>query len=425
MQDGVARTVTDLKQALNDCRVGFEVTRVPAAAATQWSVIDGALQHQSRGFFSAGGVRLGGGEERVLLYQPQGAVTGLLTARIGGETCYLLQARAEPGCLGEAQFGPTVQSTPANFMRMHGGATTPYIDTFIAHEAGLRVIDDTTQLDLGERYFCKSKRSILVQTAAPPAPQPAFVWASAEAIRAAVLESAFLNIDLRSILSIAAWEDSGDGLTPRSLEVHDSLRAPLRSEALGAVMAELRNATRDDARFVPLAALENWRATEWGWSEREARQGFAIDFFEVTAPLREKATWVQPLVNSAGDGHAVLVCRKRGGVLEFLVSMARETGLATSAALAPSFVSYPGANAPTPDWLARCRPWSATIESDEGGRFYRDASRYEIVRADDWNDAAPDAGFWLTLAEIKLLLRTSNMCTIQLRGLVSQLLGVV
>ena len=414
----VARTAADLEHKLAQSRIGFTVQRVPAVSA-DWGLVDGALQHTTRGFFSVNGVRLASGDERVLLFQPQGAVTGLLNARIDGERCFLLQARAEPGCLGEAQFGPTVQSTPANFLQMHGGATTPYIRAFVEHTPFTSVVDDTTQLDLGERYLCKSKRSILAETTAPQPAQAAFVWASCDALREAVLRSAFLNIDLRSILSIAGWQDGH--LSPRNREVQASAAAPLRADVLGEVVRALAAAGRPQTQVVPLEDLVNWYADEWGWREREARQGFAVEFYEVTAAHREKASWVQPLVNSHGEGRAVLACRERSGVLEFLVTVAAEPGLATGAALAPSVLTYPGSALHAPRWLDASRLWTSTVESDEGGRFFRDVSRYETVRIDDW--AGDTDGFWLTLAELKAMLRTSNACTIQLRGVVSQLLG--
>ena len=116
------------------------------------------------------------------------------------------------------------------------------------------------------------------------------------------------------------------------------------------------------------------------------------------------------------------MCRERHGYVEFLVRVISESGLATSAGVAPSYVRYPGAlGTPPPDYSA-ASVWSATVESDEGGRFYRDASRYEIVRLD--GAETPSDGVWLRLSELKLLLRMSNLCTIQLRGVVSHLLGV-
>lgn len=420
--DGLARTADDLAVTLAACRRGFELKQVRASQTDKWSLIDGALQHVSRGFFSASGVDDGSGA-RVLLYQPQAAVTGIVSAIVEGERRFLLQARAEPGCLGEAQFGPTVQSTPANFMRLHGGATTPYVDAFIAFDRTVSVIDDTTQLDLGERYAFKSKRSLLIETAAPETPLPAFAWANRAAVIEGLGRSAFFNIDLRSILAIARWsatDDDGE-LTPGSDIARKSLAAPIRPDVVGGLLARIAAAKPRRLAFVPLDGTPNWRETEWGFSEIEPRQGFSIDFFEVAAASREVARWVQPLVNSASEGHVALACRERGGALEAFVRAIEERGLATGAALAPSYLRYPGAPGEPPRWLADAPVWTSTTESDEGGRFYRDASLYQLVRADAVDNE--DEGAWLRLSELKAMLRTSNLCTIQLRGIASQLLA--
>jgi dTDP-4-dehydro-6-deoxy-alpha-D-glucopyranose 2,3-dehydratase len=303
----VARSASDLERVLDHCRQGFAVRQVPPAEADQWSVIDGALQHKSRGFFSVNAIS-DGHESYVLLYQPQSAVTGLLSCIVGNECWFLLQARAEPGCLGGAQFGPTVQSTPANFLRMHGGATTPYVDAFIAFDPSVSIIDDTTQLDLGERYLFKSKRCALVETRSPQSPLKAFVWATPRAICEAVQRSTFLNIDLRSILSIANWSPHSGAadIAPQSEAVRKSLAAAIRPDVLGDLLSQLQRASRIQPKFIPLETAEDWFATEMGWRERERRQGFGIDFFAVIAPYREVGGWVQPLVNSFGEGQGSL-----------------------------------------------------------------------------------------------------------------------
>ena len=66
-----------------------------------------------------------------MLYQPQGAINGMLTRRIDGERQFLFQARAEPGNVGEVQFGPTLQSTPANYLQFHGGRTSDFFPHFL------------------------------------------------------------------------------------------------------------------------------------------------------------------------------------------------------------------------------------------------------------------------------------------------------
>ena len=319
-----------------------------------------------------------------------------MSSIVDNERWFLLQARAEPGCLGEAQFGPTVQSTPANFMRAHGGAKTSYIDAFISFDPTISVIGDTTQLDLGKRYFFKSKRSILIETQAPESPRPAFVWATTQTICEAVLRSAFLNIDLRSILSIADWSvhAGSEELVPLSEVIRKSLEAAIRADVLGEVSTQLQRSTRAPSKFIALDAAENWRATEMGWTERQRIQGFSIDFFSVTASYREVGQWVQPLVNSCGEGRVILACREQKGVLEFLVRVVTEYGLASTCALAPSFVRYPGEIGEPPAWLVEPhgKIWCSTTESDEGGRFYRDASVYQVVRVDDLTRLAGSPG---------------------------------
>lgn len=413
-----------LELVLDRARSDFAVQQVRAAEAEDWSLRDGALQHRSGGFFSAVGIRDAAGEA-VMLYQPQAAITGVITARIGGERHFLLQARAEPGCVGSAQFGPTVQSTPANFMRLHGGGATPLVDAFIGFDPSISILGDTTQIDLGERYLCKSKRSIIAEMQTPTAPPPAFTWASPKAIRDSVAKSAFLNTDLRSIIAVSDWSadpDCGE-LSPVSEVVRKSLSSPARADVIGDVVTRLSDRVSPKAIFVPLNALENWSETEWGWSEGTSKQGFAIDFFKVSASYREKATWTQPLVNSASDGHVVLACRERAGLLEMFVRVAPERGLVTGAALAPSHVQYPGASGDVPAWLAQAKVWASSRESDEGGRFFRDTSLYEMVRTDDVV-SDEGSGFWLRLSELKLFLHMSNVCTIQLRGIASHLLAV-
>ena len=175
-----------------------------------------------------------------------------------------------------------------------------------------------------------------------------------------------------------------------------------------------------------LTTLSNWQQTELGWSEIEPGQGFSIDFFRVRAEHREVAEWTQPLVNSSGEGCAALACRERDGTIEFFVRVEPEIGLATKAALVPSYLRYPGEPGQPPTWFTdeRAVTWSETTESDEGGRFYCDASTYTIKRVDDAEQPADQDGVWLRASELKFILTLSNLCSIQLRGLVSQLLGV-
>ena len=418
----VAKSADELAEVLLESRVGFDVTEVPSDEAADWRLEGGAVQHRSGGFFSVNGFRSETGDA-VLLFQPQAAVTGVLMSRLEDEPLFMLQARAEPGCLGEAQFGPTVQSTPANYMQVHGGSSTPHIDAFIRHKPDTQIHQDTSQLDLGKRYFVKTKRSILAESAVEPT-TPNYIWANHESIRQGVLRDAFFNIDLRSILAIAPWSEKA--LIPVSESVRRSARATIRPDAVAEVFAIMASTFREHPEMCALTSLSNWQQTNLGWSEIEPRQGFSIGFFKVRAEHREVAEWTQPLVNCTSEGCAALASRERDGVIEFFVRVEPEIGLATKAALVPSYLRYPGEIGQPPNWFTddRAVTWSETIESDEGGRFYCDASRYTIKRVDEAEQPSNEDGVWLRVSELKFMLTLSNLCSIQLRGLISQLIGV-
>lgn len=166
--------------------------------------------------------------------------------------------------------------------------------------------------------------------------------------------------------------------------------------------------------------MVNWSISNSGIFERDAQQGFDVRYYHVEACGREVAHWSQPLVSSKTEGHAILLCRVEDGALEVFVRVASESGLQTGKALLPSYLRYPGA--PTDDRPPRGRVLLETIESDEGGRFFCDTSRYELLMA---SDDVPTEGVWLRVSELKYLLSNSNICSIQLRCLASMLLAAL
>ena len=426
----VSNSFQDLRDVLDDCRVGFRLATVRMSDTVDWDIRDGAMQHRTGGFFSVSGVaRNDGSAPVIMLYQPQSAVTGILSTMIDGERHFLFQGRAEPGCMDDVQFGPTVQSTPANYLRAHGGKSTPYINEFIQQATGHRLLEDSSQLDLGERYLFKTKRSIHIQVDKALAELPSFTWTSRAAIAQSAHQSTFLNTDLRSLLSVVRWSDHEDDgeLRPRNGDICKSLSAPVRPDTIGHVMARISEAALHNSKLVPVQDAPGWRVDRNGLHNEHGVQGFDVVFQSVSARMREVTSWVQPLINSQTHGTVVLACRDNKGILEFFVQALRETGLCTSVGLAPSYLRYQGDAGAPPDWLVPSmdQKWSESLESDEGGRFFQDASTFSVVKCGSL-PVEPDTkdGAWVRLSELKFFLAQSNICTIQLRGIVSHLLAV-
>jgi oxidase EvaA len=196
---------------------------------------------------------------------------------------------------------------------------------------------------------------------------------------------------------------------------------------LGEIHAGVAASTREKSWFCPLEELKNWEIDDWGMRERRREQGFSVGYFEVSAAYREVGRWIQPLVDSHSEGHVILACRDSDAGLEVFVRTLFERGLATGAALAPSYLRYPGSPGEPPEWLARQQSsvWAESVESDEGGRFHRDANRFQIIGCDTFGKEPPaHSGVWVRLSELRHCLMTSNLCSIQLRCIASHLLSI-
>ena len=131
----------------------------------------------------------------------------------------------------------------------------------------------------------------------------------------------------------------------------------------------------------------------------------------------------------------MLFCRIRDGVLEFLCSLDYELGYLEGAQLTASVSVSPGKRAAllkeservlldaaeraTGDAiLVDCR------QSEEGGRFYHDVNRYQII-LDETLVAGRDGddALWITLAQLRTLSTISSIVSIELRCILSLLVA--
>ena len=61
-----------------------------------------------------------------------------------------------------------------------------------------------------------------------------------------------------------------------------------------------------------------------------------------------------------------------------------------------------------------------TLQSEEGGRFYRDSNRYMMVIADDnLCEELPDNYTWVTLNQLHTFLKFNNFINVQARSLIA------
>lgn len=409
--------------------VHMTVERVPLAECAGWTFHDGAISHVSGGFFDVGGLlSAGAADERVVFHQRQSALTGLILSRGTSDISVLVQMRQEPGNLLGAQLAPTIQSTPANYLAVHGGRRSEYVDAFTRHSLSFATLSDSYQFDLARRYYRKSKRAVVLDAIETIPAEPGFLWLSGLELAAMVTESALVNADLRTLLALAPWSaNPASGLVPVSGAVRDSLVHELRREALAPIFTGPNRAESEPLHPVSLDRLTDWQMTDDAIVNLNHADGPEVRYYRVHAPDREVSHWCQPLLWVSGEGEVTLAHRDNGGLFEVAVRVVVDPTLG-GPVLLPTKVRYPEDAPPDDCQLSTTTSPTgrlSTLECDEGGRFLENASRYRVVPIEDLEHTIrTEELIWLSISELKWALSRSLLASMQLRVISSHLLGL-
>ncbi|MEO0438037.1 MAG: NDP-hexose 2,3-dehydratase family protein [Pseudomonadota bacterium] len=387
----------------------YSLERIPIAEQAEWTFSDSGITHKSGGFFSVCGVsdRDKVSDSRLMLYQPQSALTGLILYRSEHGTLVLLQARVEPGNTNVIQYGPTIQSTPANYLRLHGGKATSYVENFTEYLSGTNLLTHSMQLDLACRYFQKSKTHHYLEVDTPISTLENMVWASLPAISGLLKSDNVLNADLRSLLSVFDWTAFENSLESEDTAVQsDHFRAAPQLQ-LGRF------------RLNSLEELEDWQKDEYGISSE--KYGTGVSMYRFGCTNREVKTWSQPLFTVKDEGAAQLLMRHENSTTEFLVTIDTEPGLSTSNAFYPSYLSSPAAKSIIGKKCERISNSPRLLQCDEGGRFHQNNTSYELIEGcGDFE--YEDNQLWISSAALRGVLRDSNRASFPLRCAASMVL---
>ena len=403
----IAQSVDDLENFADFVRhqSEFQMKSIKLSDQDAWIVKDDCLSHKSGGFFSLCGYRNEQKDfEALVLFQPQGAFNGMAIHCKDDRVYLLLQARVEPGNSRLVQYGPTIQSTPANYLRLHGGKKTAYLEFFFEYRAGVKVLENSTQLDLGKRYFQKTKLLSYVQLEEMCPCEENMIWAPLEIVAQVIKHDNFLNTDLRSMLGVFDW----DGL----------IREPLTNHFSSNLTLPVRRQSRNSGGLVSLKQLSKWKLTNEG-IESIANIPTSAKLYEVICTNREVAQWIQPLFLCNGIGLVLLYQRLKNGKREFLLKKGKEFGVSGSNVYLPSEVVYPGEDEKVS--LPEGEVLVDLIQSEEGGRFLKNENRYQLIQVEEEVDLGNDH-IWVSIPELKTLVSTSNRVSIQLRCIASLLL---
>lgn len=176
--------------------------------------------------------------------------------------------------------------------------------------------------------------------------------------------------------------------------------------------------------------LEGWQFDEDQSSLRHVSgRFFSIDGIDVQTNWGLVPAWQQPIINQPEIGYLGILVKEFDGVLYFLLQAKIEPGNINNVQLSPTlqatksnYTQVHGGKQPAYlEYFKKATPGNVLfdqLQSEQGARFLQKRNRNLIVKVEE--DIAVQEDFvWLTLAQIKILMRHSNVVNMDTRTVIS------
>lgn len=397
---------------------GFHIEWIPLSKSRFWFLKEGIIGHKSGHFFKVIGLRFhdleGNLTDQPFIDQREIGTLGFLIRKIKQKNEILVQAKIEPGNTNIIQLAPTCQATKSNSLQFHGGKEPPFSHLFT--EEHPRIISSTLQSEQGNRFFNKRNCNILALNFQKLNLPDSHRWISVDKMLSLLSENYLVNTDARSVLVCSPWDKLVDRIpfsrlkTTFSNELLQSYKQKIKTpqfEEMKKNLATLHQ-KKYSTKTIPLDKLVNWKITDFG-VEPLQKKPFKISYLKITAKNREVPEWDQPIIDSYGKGLFDLICGRINKKLYFHFRIIIEPGLYNQAELSPAKTNFP-----------KVKILQSVLQSDEGGRFYHDTTRYQLI--DIGQADLSLGGYWLNLAQIQNLLLKNGWFTNEARSALSLLL---
>jgi dTDP-4-dehydro-6-deoxy-alpha-D-glucopyranose 2,3-dehydratase len=439
-----------LKQRNKEVKV--EIERISFSETRNWHFDEDKtrLQHASGSFFSIEGINIhtNWGQipswDQPIINQPEIGFLGIITKEFNGVLYFLLQAKIEPGNVNHVQLSPTLQATKSNYTKVHKGKTPQYLEYFVDHP-GAEVLLDQLQSEQGARFLKKRNRNIIIKVSEDIEITEDFRWLTLGQVKELMREDNIVNMDTRTVVSGISF-GSHPGHTVNFFNLINGESSGLGSKFLASDLngetalhsfdyiihwfTALKTKYDLVIKSIPLHAVSNW-VIEDDVIRHNQDKYFKVIAVRVHIDNREVTSWDQPLVEPVQQGICAFIVREINGILHFLVQGKVESGNFDILEMAPTVQCLTGSytdenslrNLPYLEFVLTAPKEKIlfdTLQSEEGGRFYREQNRNMIIMTgEEFPVETPDNYTWMTLNQLKTFIRFNNYLNIQARSLLS------
>lgn len=426
-------------------KIKVDVNQVKFSDLKGWHFDENSnLRHDTGRFFSIEGINVTTNWGKVpswkqpIINQPEIGYLGIITKKMDGMLYFLLQAKVEPGNVNNVQLSPTIQATKSNYTQAHGGAKPLYLEYFQGATKE-QILLDQLQSEQGARFLRKRNRNIIIQVQDEDLPMyDNFIWLTLGQIKQLARIDNLVNMDTRTVISgIPLFTHVEDFLVLSGKSTFESemLQSCLtRKNSLNSKsqilswITSLKCEYELDVQRIDMKDVNDWVIEDYSIHHKE-NKFFNVIAAEVAISNREVKTWYQPLVQPVQQGLVAFICKKIKGVHHFLIQAKVESGNFDVVEMAPTVQCLTGSYHDTKNELPFLKdvldatPEQIkidTLQSEEGGRFWREQNRNVIIEVgDEFPVEVPHNYIWMTLNQLITFLEFNNYLNIQARSLVS------
>lgn len=435
-------------------KVNVEVDRIPFSEMRNWKFENNSskISHHSGKFFSIDGIRVNTnwGEinnwDQPIINQPEIGYLGIITKEFDGVLYFLLQAKIEPGNVNYVQLSPTLQATKSNYTQVHHGKAPAYLQYFQTAKPS-NILVDQLQSEQGSRFLKKRNRNIVIKIEEDIEIYDNFIWVTLAQIKKLMCIDNLVNMDTRTVISCLPFSNftinddlrninfNSNGISVNSKFINSFLlkeSAKHTFEEIIKFITERKCQYTLDVVNMPLSKLNNW-IIEKDEIKHNEHKYFKVIAARVSIDNREVVSWDQPMIMPAQEGICAFICKEINGVLHFIVQTKLESGNFDILELAPTVQCLTGnynnpksiESIPYLSFVLNAKNSSIifdTLQSEEGGRFYKEQNRNILIVADnDFDENLPLNYVWMTLYQLQLFAQFNNYLNIQARSLIASI----
>ena len=182
---------------------------------------------------------------------------------------------------------------------------------------------------------------------------------------------------------------------------------------------------------IPFSSMNKWKIDGDGCLRHESGRFFSIEGIHIETDYGTKNSWEQPIINQPEVGYLGILTKEINGILYFLIQAKIEPGNVNCVQLSPTLQAtksnysrvHQGKTPAYLEYFVNAKPNQIILDqlqSEQGARFLRKRNRNIIIKIDDEVEEK-DNFVWLTLGQIKELMRHDNLVNMDTRTVLSGL----